>query len=389
MAVAPTYPQLRDYVLPALRKVLASLEITRYKYNKNDNVITMPNGSEIWLRSADKPSTMVGSNLAWAWLDEPGLIKDEAIAKTQARVRHPDVVGVHQIALTGSPEGMAGKFFDYAEGDPPVYPEEHPRAGERMSIDIRARSDDNPFLPEDYVHVALSGFTDEEKEAYREGRFVPPSGRVYTQFDRKRHVTPCPSPLEGELIMACDFNVDPMWWVCGRVLSGEAHFWAEIIGHNTDAIEHSELAARMWADWLMAETGTVWTPREAAQKVTVYCDAAGNSRMANAPRTSTQQLRSVGFNVRHRSKNPAVEDRIFSVQRKLADNRLFFDDGCGSAPGCPKTIKCFSEQARDQHGAPDKKSDTDHGPDAVGYAIHTLWPATRPRGNVKLVQQYN
>ncbi|MGB1373624.1 MAG: hypothetical protein ACPG6R_10920 [Aequoribacter sp.] len=392
-AGCPTSAQLRDYVVPAVRKCMEDTfncregkEWTHFRSTGQERITLAQNGSEVWFRSFDKDSTVVGNNLAWGWVDEPGLVKDAAIKKFKARIRASSPMlpddWIYPLLMTGTPEGMNGLFYEWAEGDPPVFPDDHPRAGEPMSLLIRARTGDNPFLPEDYIATSLIGFTDAEKEAYVNGRFVPPKGRVYTQFDKDRHVTPCNYRVSGDVVMLCDFNRTPMWWTFAVVRGEQMHVFEEFIGENTDTIEHGRLAAERWADIFSEEDGRVWTPREAARMVTVHCDASGKAGTANSPASNVQYLRELGFDVRHPSANPRVYNRVFSVQKLLGENNLLFD------PACKKTIKCFAEQALDKNGAPDKKKGLDHGPDCVGYGVWMRWPATRPRGNLQLVQNY-
>ena len=56
-----------------------------------------------------------------------------------------------------------------------------------------------------------------QAQQYLEGRFVnTTSGRVYYAFDRREHVRAQRYDPESDLIVACDFNVNPMIWVIAQ-----------------------------------------------------------------------------------------------------------------------------------------------------------------------------
>ena len=392
--ICPNFPELREYAIPGVKTILEEepplgLGLQEGKdgdwwLNKFEMCFYFKNGSRIVMKSADNPTGIKGSNWAYAWVDEPGLISDDALNRVPARLRGPDIGCLRQTLYTGTPEGMSGRFFEYAE-DSPRYPEHHPKAGQEMVFRVRASTLDNVFLqpsPQEYVDVHLIGFTDAEKEAYIHGRFVPPRGRVYSQFDRDRHVRPCRNRFAGELYMLCDFNRAPMWWCFARRIGDSLHVWHDLIAEQTDTIEHSQIAAKTWAKMMTEDRGHYVSPREASREVTVFCDASGSARRTSSSATDVQQLREVGFAVRHNSRNPFVNDRVHSVQKMLEQDRLHFD------PQCARTIKCFAEQGFARDGSPDKTKDLDHGPDACGYGVYFNWPAIRPRANSIRAQQY-
>lgn len=62
------------------------------------------NGCTIYGRSADEPDRLRGPNLAWAWLDEPGLMKRYAWDIILGRIRVP--CPKPGIILSGTPKGL-------------------------------------------------------------------------------------------------------------------------------------------------------------------------------------------------------------------------------------------------------------------------------------------
>ncbi len=85
---SPTYPMLRDVIMPLWEEWIPHY---LYTWKKADQVILWhPTGRRIFLRSADRPGRISGLNLAWAWLDEATqLLKADVWNILRARLRDP------------------------------------------------------------------------------------------------------------------------------------------------------------------------------------------------------------------------------------------------------------------------------------------------------------
>ena len=111
--------------------------------------------------------------------------------------------------------------------------------------------------------------------------------------------------------------------------------------------------------------------------ITVYPDASGgNTSSKNASESDLSILRAAGFTVRADAANPAVKDRVASVNGMIRNAqgerrwRINADD-------CPVLTECLEQQAYDAQGDPDKSGGLDHGPDALGYFICHRYPVVR------------
>lgn len=60
----------------------------------------------------------------------------------------------------------------------------------RHGMVVQVSMDDNPYLAEEEKEIALEGYSKEELEARKEGRFVHFHGMIYGEFSRSRHVMP-------------------------------------------------------------------------------------------------------------------------------------------------------------------------------------------------------
>jgi hypothetical protein len=77
-------------------------------------------------------------------------------------------------------------------------------------------------------------------------------------------------------------------------------------------------------------------------------------------------LRNAGFDVKVKSVNPRIKDRINAVNAKLCNargERTFFIN----TKICKQTTKSLEQQGYDKNGMPDKSSGLDHFSDSVGY----------------------
>jgi hypothetical protein len=355
--VEPTWQLCKQVGLEAFRAFFEEHEIP-YSWHGTDYVLTVgdggPNKTPIWFRSGDRPEKIVGMNAGWAVIDEAGIQDEQVPLKVLSRLRHPKSK-VRQLVCVGTPEGF-NWFHDWFCGEESV---------KNGSLLVRAKTVDNPYIPESYVRQLLAHLSEEEQSQYLDGEFVSIGGRVYTKFKRPVHVKVCKDPLAGELQLWCDFNVGKMVFLLVRVLNGEAHVFREFIGYNTDTESHAELVAdevrRMGAEL----RGYPIRPNE----MTVFSDATGSARRTSASRSDHAHLARHGFVLRHPAANPLIRDRIASVNYMLSTNRLFI-----CPKGAPEAVASLEQQGRDRAGQPDKVGGLDHAADAIGYGIHFQWP---------------
>ncbi|OML96001.1 terminase, partial [Salmonella enterica subsp. enterica serovar Enteritidis] len=88
-------------------------------------------------------------------------------------------------------------------------------------------------------------------------------------------------------------------------------------------------------------------------------------------------LHNAGFEIRAKSVNPAVKDRVASVNKALEAGRLMVNE-----QACPVTARCLEQQAYDKNGIPDKTSGNDHQNDATGYPIAYEMPLVKPVSHI-------
>lgn len=75
-ACAPTYPELQDYVIPAVFSVVPNAWIKDWAVSKLE--LTCHNGARVQFRSLDDPERSRGPGLDWAWIDEARKVQEKA-----------------------------------------------------------------------------------------------------------------------------------------------------------------------------------------------------------------------------------------------------------------------------------------------------------------------
>lgn len=353
--IEPTYKMIDDVALPMFIELLDDTGVP-YKVEKAKNNVLIywsRKPSIVRFRSADKPEKLKGTNLAWAIIDEAGICPEEAYIQANARVGRAAGTRLAQLILCGTPEGGPGTPFGrWAQFDPP-----------EDSLLIRAKTEDNPFLPKAYLKSLKDTLSPTEYLAYCEGFFVAEGGQIY-RFDQQRHVDKVQLPRQDEVQIYADFNVGKMVWLIGKEVNGKYAVVDEVVGENTYTEEHiPRLKERLEAMGLNS-TG-----------VSFYGDASANHRSTSTAISDVAHLRRAGFKYYSPKQNPPVKDRIASMNNLFAQDRITID------PRCKYLITCLATQGRDSNGNPDKSNDMDHPNDALGYGMYYQEPVVAPSGN--------
>jgi hypothetical protein len=106
----------------------------------------------------------------------------------------------------------------------------------------------------------------------------------------------------------------------------------------------------------------------------MYPDASGkNRKSSNASESDIALLEQAGFDVRVNASNPAVKDRVLSMNKALECGKVWINDA-----KCVNTARGLEQQAYDKNGEPDKTGGVDHQNDASTYPIVYEMPVVKP-----------
>jgi Terminase RNaseH-like domain/Terminase large subunit, T4likevirus-type, N-terminal len=346
----PTYDLVTRMAFPRFAEVLAHIGI-RHIINKNEAVIELEQRGSIIMRTMDNPARIVAYEVADSIADElDTLTVDKArdvwnkiIARN--RQKKPDG-SLNTVGVATTPEGFR---FVYERW------QRHPAPGYRL---IKASTMSNAAnLPDGYIDSLRSSYPPNLLAAYLDGEFVNlTSGSVYGEFDRKLNASTETIQVSEPLHIGMDFNVGQMAMVVFVLRDGEPHAVDEMTGMLDTPATIAAIKSRY-----------------EGHAIFVYPDASGNSRKSNnASESDIALLRAARFTVLVAPSNPAVKDRVLSM------NQMIHSEGARrlkvNVDRCPSLVEGLEKQAYDKNGEPDKTSGLDHVNDACGYFIFYKFP---------------
>lgn len=339
----PTYGLIRDIAFPKFSEILRDIGV-EFRLNKSDKEIITPYG-RIILRSMDKPESIIGYEVGYSLVDETDILPQRKMTDVFAMIvgRNRSNLPKGDINCTdvvGTPEGFKWAYQFFVRDKSP-----------NRKI-IKAKTKDNPFNPPDYLSTLQGIYSPQQLEAYTNGEFVNlTSGNVYRNYDRLLNYTSRTAQPGHVLHVGMDFNITKMNAVIHIEDEGNKYAVDEVV----NAYDTQELCELLLAKY----TG---------HKIIVYPDAAGNARKTNSKKSDHDIIRSYGFVIRAGKANPAVRDRVTTMNLAFKDKngnaRYFVND-----EQCPNYAEALEKQTY-KNGEPDKSSGYDHITEAGGYYVY-------------------
>lgn len=358
----PTYGLIEDVAFERFEEIFKSFGIT-YHLNKSKYYYDTPYG-RIIMRSLMNPDRIVGYEVGYSLVDETDLLPMEnmtnAFKKIIARNRKKLPSGEkNSIDVVGTPEGF--KFaYNFFVKEKKV-----------NRVIIKAKTKDNPYLPDDYIDMLSDSYTPQQLEAYLNGEFVNlTSGTVYHRFKRTQNHSNRTIQPNDVLHIGMDFNVTKMNAVIHVVDEKEIDFVQQ--QNNQTVTVKKKVRIKTAVDEIVNAYDTpeiiaLIMQKYPNHKVIVYPDASGENRKSSG-RSDIDLLKGAGFVVRKPSKNPFVKDRVNSMNLTFLDsngNILYYIN----TDTCPNYTEALENQVY-KNGEPDKTSGFDHITEAGGYFVH-------------------
>jgi hypothetical protein len=203
----PTGPLIRDIWQNDFDDFLESYDIP-YTFRASplpEYVLHLPLGdTKILCRSFENWTRIIGLNLAWVLADEI-----DTVAPSIASRAFPKILGrlrsgnIRQFGAASTPEGFRWMFNTFASEDALA------RTDRKL---IKMRTQDNPYLPPDFIERLQANYDPNLLRAYLDGEFINlTTGTIYDRFDRAKHViTELPDIDNEPLRVGIDFNVTNM-----------------------------------------------------------------------------------------------------------------------------------------------------------------------------------
>ncbi|MDB5490349.1 MAG: phage terminase [Micavibrio sp.] len=360
---APTYAQIRDIFYPTIDEVAFDWGL-RTKVHETNKEVTLFYGRQyrgtVLCRSMEKANEIVGFKIGKALVDEMDLLKVDKAAlawrKIIARMRYKVPGLLNGIDVTTTPEGF--KF---------VYQQFYKQILEKPALStmygmVQASTYDNALnLPDDYIPSLLASYPPQMIDAYLRGQFCNlTSGSVYPGFDRRKNHSSVVMNDTEPLQIGMDFNVMNMTAIFNVIRDALPVSVYELTG-----VRDTPEMIRLIKD------------RFPKRSIIIYPDASGQAhKSVNASESDLSLLRQAGFTVRVNSTNPAVKDRVLSMNSMIlnADGKRRW---LVNTDMCPKLTESLEQQAYDKNGEPDKSGGFDHTLDAQGYFINHQYPVVK------------
>jgi len=333
----PTYGLINDVAIPKFIEQLVKCEIP-FSINRSENIIKTSFGN-ILLRNMSDPDRIIGYEVGYSLIDETDSLPKDKMADVFMKIigRNRSVLPkgmINQTDVVGTPEGFKWlhEFFI--------------KNSTENKLVIKAKTYDNPFLPEGYVDTLRETYTDSQVNAYLNGEFVNlNSASVYSSYNRKAHrtdVTPLPNEM---LYVGLDFNITNMNAVIHVKRNNRLYAVGEIAGcYNTQSMCES------------------LKENYKGHSITINPDASGEARSTSGA-SDFSILRQNGFTVNANRKNPNVSERVNSVNLAFEKDRYYVNDKL-----CPVYSESLENQSY-KNGIPDKKTGFDHITEAAGYCV--------------------
>lgn len=327
-----------------------------------------PNGSTVLLcRATETWNRIRGQNLAFCLVDEidtsPHETSRKAVEMFLARLRGGTKP---QLAMASTPEGYKILYQ--------LFVEESDKPDRKL---IRAKTTDNPYLPDGFVDSLYANYEANLIASYINGEFTNLANTtVYHPFDRDKHWCDTEIQADDRVFVGVDFNVGACFCVFIVRRGDEFHVCEEAHPKDTPAVVEY-LQERLAAN--LAQNGVVVIP-----------DASSRHRTTtNASQSDLSLLRKGGFTIKDQTSNPQIADRVNGVNVLLLSMRMKVNSDSKKTKWLTKSLET---QAYGKDGKPEKGIggvDDISGPvDALGYAISWLAPLRRWRSGGSNIRTY-
>lgn len=336
MYVSPSHGLSQKTIVITLKEIMNRTGLD-YTYNQMKGEFIIHNwDGHIWLGSGDKPESLRGPNLSWGAIDEPFIQKKDVFDQIVARVRHPESEQ-SEIFLTGTPEQMNWGY----------------ELTNRTDIDmgvVIGSTLDNKHLPQEYKDNLLITYSKEQIDAYVHGKFVNlTQGRVYSEFDRDKHLVNRDNLDSLPVILMMDFNVDYASALACYFSGSWVHVFKEYRMMNATTYDMAEL---MMQDFPGAD---------------IYVDSSGKARRSSATKSDHDILRMNGFNVKSPRSNPPVRERVNCVNKLIRDKNF-------SVENCPNLVMDLEQNVWRGFDIDKRDPKQTHLTDSLGYMASYLFP---------------
>ena len=357
MICANTYTQLMNASVVTLTDLLDELGVPYHKVlGGAQKYIKINDKTLIYLYSLEKYDNIRGIEVGSIWVDEGAFSREEAYKVIKGRLRSRKVDNNHQMLITTSPNGFnwVWKKFEGKDGV----------LSTKDVMLVRARTDDNIFLPDGYYEMLLEEYGGPDSPLAKQelfGHFVSlQSGAIYWAFNREHNVKTCEIDSRFPVYVGMDFNIDEMNAVLMQYIGNKFYVCDRI------RLTHSHANTYDMAQYLVKHYAKKYRLR-------IIPDSTGSSRKTSAINSQSdhQILTAHGLEVLP-SKNPFIRNRQNNVNMHFKAKALVIDPKLNDL-----ILEIESVNGRDKEG------NVSHAAVSMGYVLWHLNPLKRVRSNTR------
>jgi uncharacterized protein YfcZ (UPF0381/DUF406 family) len=231
---------------------------------------------------------------------------------------------------------------------------------------IKASTYSNPFLPEDYADQIKANYDPILADLYLNGEFVSlTQNKVYHFFSRGKHHTNR-SILESDKILhiGIDFNICGCCAIVFVIDNNNPIAVYEFISHDTQDFINN---LQQFKD----------------KTCIIYPDSSGKANKTNSSQSDISMIAQAGYQLMYKPSNPAIRDRINSVNGLLSHDRFLIN-----TDKCQELTLALESQGYDKNGDPEKYNahpEPSDFNDSMGYFLSYRYPVIRSMQTVKVI----
>lgn len=361
---APTFKQAKRVFWKRLKQAIPP-SWRAGKPNETECTITLKSGHVVRVVGLDNYDDLRGSGLFFLIIDEWADCKWAAweevlrpmLSTCKYIVNGIQRVGGHVLRI-GTPKGYNHCYDTWMDG-------QDGREPDHKSWIYTSLQGGN--IPASEIDVARRKMDMKTFRQEYEASFETYQGVIYYCFERSWNKSNRTIQASESLHIGMDFNVQKMAAVV-YVRDGEE---LHAVGEFKDLFDTPAMIDAIQA-------------KHPDHEINVYPDASGDNRKSsNASETDIALLKKAGFKVHVNSRNPAVKDRINSMNSRLCntmgERRLYVN-----LDECPAFAKSLERQIYTDKGEPDKSAGFDHLNDAGTYPVAYMFPIEAKITSLKL-----
>jgi hypothetical protein len=315
LAIEPTYNMAIQLLKPKIDLIAESYKLPFvWKEHKKTFIFSSLNNSEILLKSAERPERIEGGQYSWIWIDEPAQCKPAIWNRIITRLNDKNAL-IKQIFTTGTPEGLNWYHKEINKIDENGNYIHNVIYGTEKEIELNAGTDHIKRLKANLDPLLL------KEKLY--GEFTnTTSGRVFYAFTKDCVIPRNEYQIKNylDLIVSCDFNINPCIWNLHQIEDDTVYTFDEIALNNANT-------------QFMCDKLTEWLQGKNISSIVFYGDYTSVYQRTTASSITDWNIIDNNFKnyfdyKKKLKPNPKVKDRVETQNSLLSHGRHKITSNC-------------------------------------------------------------